>query len=90
MGYNRYHGNSGRYERVEDVFVPSPPPFPPPPPPEEKDRTFPPAQSPSEPGGLRLPRLDTEDLLILAVLWLLYRSSGEQEMLVALAAYLVL
>ena len=89
MGYNRYHGNTGRYERVEDVFVPPPPP-PPPPPEGAGDRPFPPAHSRAEPGGLRLPRLDTEDLLILAVRWLLYRSSGEQEMLVALAAYLVL
>lgn len=35
-------------------------------------------------------RLETEDLLILAILWLLYRESGEQELLIALAAYLFL
>ena len=34
--------------------------------------------------------LEEEDLLILAVLWLLYISSGQQEMLIALAAYLLL
>ena len=85
MAYNRHHGNTGRYERVEDSFMPPPPPSPP-----EEDRPIPaPRRRPDE-GGLRLPQLDTEDLLILAVLWLLYRSSGEQEMLVALAAYLVL
>lgn len=35
-------------------------------------------------------RLATEDLLVLAILWLLYRESGEKEMLIALAAYLFL
>ena len=32
--------------------------------------------------------LETEDLLVLAVLWLLYRDSGDKELLIALAAYL--
>ena len=33
---------------------------------------------------------ETEDLLILAVLWLLYRDSGDRDFLLALAAYLFL
>ena len=71
-----------------------PPEAPPPPPPEAK----------TPPGPLRelgrgldgiLSRLDpsrleTEDLLVLAVLWLLYRESGEKELLFALGAYLFL
>ena len=32
-------------------------------------------------------RLETEDLLVLAILWLLYRESGDWEMLIALGAY---
>ena len=35
-------------------------------------------------------RWETEDLLIMAILWLLYRESGEEELLIALAAYLFL
>ena len=33
---------------------------------------------------------ETEDLLVMAILWLLYRDSGEKEMLIALGAYLFL
>ena len=32
-------------------------------------------------------RLETEDLLVLAILWLLYRESGDWELLIALGAY---
>ena len=35
-------------------------------------------------------RLETEDLLVLAVLWLLYRESGDKELLIAMGAYLFL
>lgn len=35
-------------------------------------------------------RLETEDLLILAVLYLLYRESGDTELLIALGAFLFL
>ena len=35
-------------------------------------------------------RLETEDLLVLAVLWLLYRESGDRELLIAMGAYLFL
>ncbi|MBQ0133593.1 MAG: hypothetical protein KBS46_00390, partial [Clostridiales bacterium] len=34
--------------------------------------------------------LETEDFLVLAILWLLYRESGKTEMLIALIAYLFL
>ena len=88
MAYNRYQGNSGRVERVE---TPPPParesrdvPPPPPPPP----RPAPPPGRGRSPFAMR--RLDTEDLLVLAVLYLAYRSSGETEMLIALGAYLLL
>lgn len=35
-------------------------------------------------------RLETEDLLVLAILWLLYRDSGDKELLIAMGAYLFL
>ena len=35
-------------------------------------------------------RLETEDLLILVVLYLLYRESGDTELLIALGAFLFL
>ena len=97
-----YNAQSGqrRYRpeakpKPEKKGSPLPPPeAPPPPPPEAK----------TPPGPLRelgrgldgiLSRLDpsrleTEDLLVLAVLWLLYRESGDKELLIAMGAYLFL
>ena len=64
-----------------------------PPPPPENEKT-PPSPLLSLRSGLdgifeRLDpkRLETEDLLVLAILWLLYRESGDWEMLIALGAY---
>ena len=39
-------------------------------------------------GQLNIGSLETEDLLVLAILWLLYKESGKTEMLIALVAYL--
>ena len=101
--YKRYQGNSGLVRRVEEPAPPGrvPPPgrFPPsgsmPPPPPGP---FPPPPPPRAPGlferlrallpGPRAP-LETEDLLLLAILYLLYRESGETEWLVALAAMVI-
>ena len=33
--------------------------------------------------------LEQEDLVVLAILWLLYRSSGNAELLIAMGAYLL-
>ncbi len=95
--YNRYRGNTGRVERVEDA--------------EEPKRTAPPrpvsAPAPGErrpPGPLsglsgelgrllgRLSpaRLETEDYLLLVILYLLYRESGDTEFLYAIIGYLLL
>lgn len=102
--YNRYYGNSGRVERVGGPEPPGRPPRPgghpgphagphpgPPPRPEERP--------PGPPDGLsgllgRILRrvspgqLETEDLLLVAVLYLLYRECGDREFLLAIAAYL--
>ena len=70
-----------------------PPPPPPHPPPEQR----PPGPVPGLSGvlgqllGRIAPRaMATEDWLVLAVLWLLYRESGDREFLLALAAYVFL
>ena len=81
MGYHRYEGNTGRSRWVdapEEPFAPPPPPLPPP----SRPRPGPP---PARPWGL-----EQEDLAVLAILWLLYRSSGNGELLVAMGAYLLL
>ena len=97
---NHYNAQSGqrRYrpesENPPRQSSPLPPQEPAPPPPKAK----------TPPGPLRelgrgldgiLSRLDpgrleTEDLLVLAVLWLLYRESGDRELLIAMGAYLFL
>ena len=74
---------------------PAAPPHPPHPPPEQRPPGPPPGLS-GELGRLlgrlapKTKTLETEDLLLLAVLWLLYRESGDREFLLALAAYLFL
>ena len=35
-------------------------------------------------------KLETEDLLVFAILWLLYRDSGDKDLLIAMGAYLFL
>lgn len=88
----RYQGNSGRFDWMEpprgDPSVsppPPPPPLQPPPPP------------PPEPGGQTglhlLPKLlgelETEDLILLLLCWLLYRESGDSDWLIVLAALIL-
>jgi len=93
---NRYEGNTGRVTRM-----PEPGDFSPPPPPAEKTpRPMPPPPPPprmSRPGfdlGRLLPGLgeglEGEDLLLLLILWLLYRESGDQELLIIMGALFLL
>ena len=88
---NRYYGNSGRMERLPERQIP-PPPVPPPPPPEP----FPPPRPRPEPELNRLlrrfdlRRLERDDLLLLAILYLLYRESGEKELLIVMGAMILL
>ena len=92
MGYNRYRGNNGM---IEYVATPREGDSPPPSPPSLK-REIPSAPMGLPPGlGDALSRaflgnLETEDLLVAAILYLAYRSSGDIEMLMALGAYLFL
>jgi len=84
--YNRYQGNSGLVRRVEDG--PGPAPAPPPPPP----RHAPPPPPLMGLGGLTerlLGSLETEDLLLMLILYFLYRESGDGELLLILGALLL-
>ena len=79
--YNRYQGNSGRVERVPDA-------------PQPEIRPHPPAPSG---GGLQqllqkfsLADLESEDLLLILVLYLMYRESGDKELLFILGGMLFL
>lgn len=100
---NHYNAQSGqRHHRPEQEPRPERKSSPLPPQGQESPPTAPKAKTP--PGPLRelgrgldgiLSRLDpsrleTEDLLVLAVLWLLYRESGDRELLIAMGAYLFL
>ena len=83
---NRYEGNTGRVRHVPEpgCGAPCPPPMPPGPPP-------PPPMRPGILPGLRLhAALETEDLLLGLILYLLYRESGDTEWLFALGAMLLL
>ena len=101
--YNRYHGNTGRVERVAE-----PGQQPRRPQPEAQTGTVRPAAAPQEerypPGPLsglsgefgRLLRplspaaLETEDFLLICILYLLYRESGDEEFLFAIGGMLLL
>ena len=91
--YKRYQGNSGKVVWMEDAPQPAPPPEPQgpahrPPPGGTAQRR----PAPHPPGGLRLPgmELETEDLLLLLILYLLYRESGDQELLMIIGAMFLL
>ena len=87
---NRYEGNTGRVTRLpepQDLR----PPLPPAP-------VTPPRPAPRPPGIPDLRRLlpelmgdlETEDLLLLLILYLMYRESGDQELLIIMGAMFLL
>ena len=90
---NRYEGNTGRVTRM-----PEPHDLPPPPPPGPPGPGRPPSPPPGILPGLDLRRLlpgsagelETEDLLLLLILYLLYRESGDQELLIIMGAMFLL
>jgi hypothetical protein len=95
----RYDGNTGRVVHVEErTPLPEPLRFPPP---FRDGRRAPPPGGPLS-GQNALPRqlqrllsgslgeLETEDLLLLLILYLLYRESGDKDWLMTLGAMLFL
>ena len=88
--YNRYRGNGSRPERIEEhpsAKSPTPcrPPFPPP-------SAKPPKRSGLIPEKLTksLASLETEDLLLILILYLMYRESGDKELLIIMGAMYLL
>ena len=90
--YKRYQGNSGRVERIEERLAPEIPAFAPPPPPPSAPLR--PSGSLTRLLGQFLPGvrepLEAEDLLLLLILYLLYRESGDRELLIVMGAMLFL
>lgn len=87
---NRYDGLTGAHTRLPEPEPFFPPP-PPPPPPEHRPPPGPPGL-PDLSGllGRMLGELETEDLLLVLILYLLYRESGDTELLIILGAMLLL
>lgn len=89
MGMTRYNANTGRREHIPEPMPAAP---------EKREPPRQPGcrggQKPADPfgllGKLSLSSLEPEDLLLLVVIWLLYRESGERELLITLGALLLL
>ena len=86
----RYDASTGRVSGVPESVAVTPvaPVMPPPPPPPRPRPAPPPSFGGLLPGRLLsgLGELDSEDYLLLLILWLLYRESGDFELLVIMAA----
>lgn len=88
--YNRYRGNGSRPERMEDhPSAKSPPP--------KRSPLPPPSAKPPKRSGLipekltkSLASLETEDLLLILILYLMYRESGDKELLIIMGAMYLL
>lgn len=94
--YKRYEGNTGRVRRVEEGPGLNAAPQAPPPPPGSPPGRGAPSRAPglferlSAVLPLRRQSLETEDWLVLLILYLLYRESGDIDWLIALGAMLFL
>ena len=94
--YNRYQGNSGQVERMPDAPHAEFRPRPSLPPLYAGERNA--ARPPGTTGGglqqllqkFSLADLESEDLLLILVLYLLYRESGDKELLFILGGMLFL
>ena len=98
--YNRYQGNSGRVERVAEpernrsAASPPPNPRPAPAPPPREIRPPSPLSGLSGELGRIIEKLsgkglETEDFLLIVILYLLYRDSGDEEFLFAIGGLLL-
>ena len=91
--YNRYRGHSGRPEKVAEPKEQNRRPPPPPPRPAQKK---PPNQMPLLGGSLsrlipeKFGELETEDLLLILILYLMYRESGDKDLLIIMGAMYLL
>ena len=85
--YNRYKGNSGKVIRVEDNPRPAPKPKPGPPVKMSPQKLVNPIQNiiPKTLG-----ELETEDFLLILILYLMYRESGDKELLIIMGAMYLL
>lgn len=88
--YNRYRGNGSRPERMEDHPTAKQPIRP-------ERRPSPPRKKPPtvigalpEKLGRSLASLETEDLLLILILYLMYRESGDRELLIIMGAMYLL
>lgn len=87
--YNLYRGNGSRAERIEErrdaPRKPSQPPMP-------RRTEKPPAAKLPFLGELpkKLGELETEDLLLILILYLMYRESGDKELLIIMGAMYLL
>ena len=86
----RYDASTGRVSGMPESVAVTPvaPVMPPPPPPPRPRPAPPPSFGGLLPGRLLsgLGELDSEDYLLLLILWLLYRESGDFELLIIMAA----
>ena len=86
----RYDASTGRVSGVPESVAVTPvaPVMPPPPPPPRPRPAPPPSFGGLLPGRLLsgFGELDSEDYLLLLILWLLYRESGDFELLIIMAA----
>ena len=84
--YNRYQGNTGRVTRVDERRAERPP--------EEPPRQYPAPRPPDAPKADLLPKsfgeLETEDIILLLILYLMYRESGDSELLIIMGAMFLL
>lgn len=87
--YNRYKGNSGKVVRVEEAHDTAQKPSP------AKKPNYP--QKNIQPYGSlsnfipkTLAELETEDLLLILILYLMYRESGDKELLIIMGAMYLL
>lgn len=92
---NRYYGNTGRVQRITEQT---------PPPERERPHTVQKKQIPlpKQSGNgigrslnrimdrLSCSRLDQQDMLLMMILFLLYRETGDREFLITLIAFIVL
>ena len=99
---NRYQGNSGRLTHYPEPERPRRP-APQKPAPSAGQRPVSPAPPPARPQGLlgglenlgrvlpeRIGELETEDIILLLILYLMYRESGDSDLLIIMGAMFLL